>query len=112
MDAIYEPLVFTRHKLPLRALIIERQTWFCTRDPGRLRGRYFENRITRKLDEDQRRTVHLCCKGEVKEVQMVSEYAVYALLIYHHHPANSQLRQWLIGGRRSKADCASAVRSE
>ncbi|OCR26548.1 phage antirepressor protein [Pseudomonas syringae] len=95
MDAIYEPLVFTRHKLPLHALIIERQAWFSARDLGRLVGMFFENRITRKLDSDQRRTVRLICYGEVQEVQMISESAVYALLIYHHHPANSQLRQWL-----------------
>ncbi|WP_426142905.1 BRO-N domain-containing protein [Pseudomonas sp. DWP3-1-2] len=95
MDALYEPLVFTRHKLPLHALIIERQAWFCALDLGRLMGMFFEQRITRKLDADQRRTVNLRYKGEVQEVQMISESAVYALLIYHHHPANSQLRQWL-----------------
>ena len=95
MDATYEPLVFTRHQLHLHALIIEGQAWFCARDLGRLVGMFLENRITRKLDSDQRRTVRLICYGEVKEVQMISESAVYALLIYHHHPANSQLRQWL-----------------
>ncbi|WP_426118391.1 BRO-N domain-containing protein [Pseudomonas sp. DSP3-2-2] len=95
MDAIYEPLVFTRHNLPLHALIIEGQAWFCARDLGRLVGMFFANRFTRKLDSDQRRTERLICYGDVKEVQMISKSAVYALLIYHHHPANSQLRQWL-----------------
>lgn len=45
MDALYEPLVFTRHKLPLHALIIERQAWFSALDLGRLMGMFFEQRL-------------------------------------------------------------------
>ncbi|WP_397450944.1 Bro-N domain-containing protein [Pseudomonas sp. NA-150] len=95
MESPHQPHVFTRHKLKLHALIIERQAWFCTRDLGRLMGMFFEDRITRKLDTDQRRVVTLEYYGELKDMQMISESAVYAMLIYHHHPENFQLRRWL-----------------
>lgn len=95
METVLEPLVFKRHKLHLHALLLERQAWFCARDLGRLMGVYLEDRLTRKLDADQRCTLRLRYYGEAKEVCMVSESAAYALLVHHHHPANSQLRQWL-----------------
>jgi prophage antirepressor-like protein len=95
MDTPFEPLVFTRSKLHLHALIIEHQAWFCARDLGRLMGIYLEERLTRKLDPDQRRTLSLRYYRDIKEIPMVSESGAYALLLHHHHPANSQLRQWI-----------------
>lgn len=95
MEQLFEPHVFIRHKLRLHALILERQAWFCARDLGRLMGMFFENRVTHKLAPDERCDLLLNYYGEAKEVRMISESAVYALLIYHQHPENQQLRQWL-----------------
>jgi len=95
MELLFEPHVFTRHKLKLHALILERQAWFCVRDLGRLMGMLFEERATRKLTPDQRRTLTLRYYDEAKDVLMISEAGVYAMLIYHHHPENQHLRQWL-----------------
>ncbi|MDB6144836.1 MAG: phage antirepressor protein [Pseudomonas sp.] len=95
MEQLFEPHVFIRHKLRLHALILERQAWFCARDLGRLMGMFFENRITNKFAADERCDLLLNYYGEAKEVRMISESAVYALLVHHHHPENQQLRQWL-----------------
>ncbi|WP_397449988.1 Bro-N domain-containing protein [Pseudomonas sp. NA-150] len=95
MEQRFEPHVFTRHTLKLHALIIERQAWFCARDIGRLMGMFFHDRITLKLAPDQRRSVMLRYYDEYKEVQVISESGVYAMLIYHHHPENQPLGQWL-----------------
>ncbi len=36
MDENYlTPSIFTRHKLPLHALLIQNQPWFCARDLSR-----------------------------------------------------------------------------
>lgn len=95
MEMIFEPMVFTRHKLRLHALIIERQAWFSLRDMGRLMGRFFDERVANKLDGDQLRVVRMNYGGEASDVPMINESAVYALLIFHHHPEHRQLRQWL-----------------
>lgn len=95
MDTPFEPLRFTHQKRHLHALIMEQQAWFCARDLGRLMGLFLENRLVRKLDPDQRCTLTLNYYGEAQEMLMVSESAAYALLVHHHHPANSQLRQWI-----------------
>jgi prophage antirepressor-like protein len=95
MEQLFEPHVFIRHNLRLHALILERQAWFCARDLGRLMGMFFENRVTHKLAPDERCDLLLDYYGEAKEVRMISESGVYALLIYHKHPENQQLRQWL-----------------
>lgn len=95
MESHYDPMVFTRHKLRLHALILERQAWFCLRDLGRFLGMFFEERITRKLAPDQRRYVPLRYYDEIEDVLMVSESAAYALLIYHGHPSHDPIRKWL-----------------
>lgn len=95
MEPHYEPMVFTRHNIRLHAVIIERQAWFCARDLGHFLGMFFEERITRKLAPDQRRHVPLRHYQEVKDVLMISESAVYALLIYHGNGSHDPLRKWL-----------------
>lgn len=61
------PTVFSRHNLSLHALLLENQPWFCARDLGRLMGWYLDERTTRKLDEDQRRTVNILFHGRGKK---------------------------------------------
>ncbi|MBA1430422.1 MULTISPECIES: BRO-N domain-containing protein [Pseudomonas fluorescens group] len=93
-----EPLiavVFNRHSLPLHTLLLENQPWFCARDLGRLMGWHLDERTTRKLDEDQKRTVKLLFHGQPEEMLMISESGAYALLIYHYVPGNRLLRSWL-----------------
>ncbi|CRM79218.1 Bro-N domain-containing protein [Pseudomonas sp. 25 R 14] len=91
----YAPTVFTRQNLPLHSLLLENQPWFCARDLGRLMGRYLDERTTRKLDEDQHRTVNLLFHGQPEEMLMISESGAYALLVYHYAPGNRLLRSWL-----------------
>ncbi|MCI8208398.1 phage antirepressor protein [Pseudomonas sp. S25] len=95
MEPPLEPMVFNRHKYHLHGLLIDRQAWFCARDLGRMMGLFLEERFTRKLAPDQRRNVLMSYYGEAKETLMVSESAVYALLVYHPNPANLPLRKWL-----------------
>lgn len=88
-------LVFTRHNLQLHALLLENQAWFCARDLGRLMGWFLDERTTRKLDEDQRKTLKLLFHGQPEEMLMISESGAYALLVYHYTPGNRLLRSWL-----------------
>ncbi|WP_455929790.1 BRO-N domain-containing protein [Pseudomonas fluorescens] len=88
-------VVFTRQNLQLHTLLLENQPWFCARDLGRLMGWYLDERTTRKLDKDQRRTINLLFHGQPQEMLMISESGVYALLVYHYTPGNRLLRSWL-----------------
>lgn len=90
-----DAVVFTRHNLQLHALLLENQAWFCARELGRLMGWYLDERTTRKLDEDQRRTINLLFHGQPEEMLMISESGAYALLVYHYTPGNRLLRRWL-----------------
>ena len=90
-----DAVVFTRHNLQLHALLLENQAWFCARELGRLMGWFLDERTTRKLDEDQRRTVKLLFHGQPQEMLMISESGAYALLVYHYTPGNRLLRSWL-----------------
>ena len=65
-------MVFNRHKYQLHGLLIDRQAWFCARDPGRMMGMFIEERFTRKLAPDQRRSLLMSCYGEAKETLMTA----------------------------------------
>ncbi|MEX5560141.1 Bro-N domain-containing protein [Pseudomonas rhodesiae] len=92
---LYIAVVFTRHHLPLHALLLENQPWFCARDLGRLMGYCLDERTTRKLDADQRQYLKLLFHGQPEELLMISESGAYALLVYHYAPENRLLRSWL-----------------
>jgi prophage antirepressor-like protein len=89
MNDEWEPLastLFTRHDIHLHALLFENQAWFCARDIGRLMGKYLDERMSRKLDTDQRRMLLVHAHGVAEERLMLSESGVYALLVYHYCP--------------------------
>jgi prophage antirepressor-like protein len=93
-----EPLIstlFTRHNIYLHALLVENQAWFCAHDLGRLMGKYLDERMSRKLDADQRQMMFVYAHGAAEERLMVSESGVYALLVYHYCQEYRLLREWL-----------------
>lgn len=89
------PTTFHRHNRPLRTLLLESQVWFCAREMGRLMGWPLNERTTRKLDPDQRRTLTLATPSGEEAELMVSESGVYAMLVHHYHAENRELRQWI-----------------
>lgn len=95
MNEHFESLRFTRHKRFLHALMLESQAWFSVVDLGRLMGCHLNERLIRKLDDDQRRIISLDHHGTVRPTLMVSESGMYALMVYHHIPENQNLRRWL-----------------
>ncbi|MCG8907868.1 BRO family protein [Pseudomonas sp. DP-17] len=96
MDDGFFPSVFIRHNRPLRATLIDDQAWFVTADLARLMGQYNEQRFRRRLDEDQWRESFIRTQaGNEIPVELISECAVYALLVYFPHPEQRMLRQWI-----------------
>ena len=87
--------LFTRHNIYLHALLVENQVWFCAHDLGRLMGKFLDERMSRKLDADQRQMMYIYAHGAAEERLMVSESGVYALLVYHYCPEYRLLREWL-----------------
>lgn len=97
-DDVAEPItstLFTRNNIHLHALLLENQAWFYARDIGRLMGKYLDERMSRKLDADQRRMLLVQAHGTAEERLMLSESGVYALLVYHYCPEYRSLREWL-----------------
>ncbi|MBP5969568.1 MULTISPECIES: BRO-N domain-containing protein [Pseudomonas] len=96
MDENYlTPSIFTRHKLPLHALLIQNQPWFCARDLSRLLHIYLNERILRKLDPDQHQTRKTLIHNQIENTLLISESGIYALLVYHYCPEYRALREWL-----------------
>ncbi len=75
----YIPIAFTRHNLHLHTLLVENQAWFSASDLGRLMSKHLDERMTRKLDPDQRRMMPVHVHGLTEERLMLSESGVYAI---------------------------------
>ena len=95
MSDLFSVTAFTRHNLPLHALLLENQPWFCARDIGRLMGFYLSERMVNKLDKDQYRSLWIEYYRQPEKQLMLSESGVYALLVYHYAPGNRLLREWI-----------------
>ena len=95
LQRYFTPTVFTRHNRFLHAFMQDHEAWFCVQDLGRLMGYPLNERLTLKLDPDQRRNVFLRKDGKIIDCAMVSESGMYALLVHHVIPENRHLRQWL-----------------
>jgi len=91
------PTTFTRHRRQLRAVLLEPNCWFSTRDLARLIGQpHLEERVTRTLDADQLLdAVLLNTHGQPETTRLISESGVYAALIHYYHPENRCIRRWL-----------------
>jgi prophage antirepressor-like protein len=95
MSDLFSVTVFIRHNLPLHALLLENQPWFCARDIGRLMGFHLSERMVNKLDKDQHRPLWIEYYRQPEKQLMLSESGVYALLVYHYAPGNRLLREWI-----------------
>lgn len=69
----FTPTVFTRHNHFLHAFMQNHEAWFCVQGLGRLMGYPLNERLTLKLDPDQRRNVLLRKDGEIVDCAIVSE---------------------------------------
>lgn len=118
MTDCFEPQLFIRHHRQLRALQLDHQAWFCLADTARLMGKALDERALRKLDHDQHRIAWLKSDGRWSKQFLISESALFALLVHHYVPENRALRRWLTHEvlptlRMSHgAFCASAIWSE
>ena len=96
MQEALTPLIFHRHTNPLRAVILDDQPWFVATDFGRLIGERRTERLCRRMDPDQLRTVRLRHTDDSEEdVLALSESGLYKTLFRFHHPEHRALRLWL-----------------
>lgn len=67
MTESLDTTLFIRHNVALHALLVENQAWFCAHDLGRLMAKQLDERLTRKLDADQRKLMLVDIYGAPKE---------------------------------------------
>lgn len=96
MHDAYTPIVFQRHNLFLRTVMIDNQPWLVAIDFARLIGVLRPNRMPRLVDPHQRRAVVLRhASGGSEEVIAISEAGAYRLLYRFAHPEHRCISRWL-----------------
>ncbi|WP_242443063.1 BRO family protein [Pseudomonas sp. LFM046] len=91
------PATFIRHKLQLRAVLLDEEPWFSSSDLARLINHpLVPERVQRNLDDDQvQRAWMRNSHGDFEQELLISESGVYAVLIFYYHPENRGLRHWI-----------------
>ncbi|MCY1300402.1 hypothetical protein D9M70_499650 [compost metagenome] len=96
MQDAYTPLVFFRHNLRLRAVMIDNRPWFVAHDFAQMIGVRDPRRLLRALEKHEKRSVALkytSCFHE--EVDAISDAGAYKALSRFIRPEHGDLGRWL-----------------
>ncbi|MDT4865275.1 hypothetical protein D3C72_2113300 [compost metagenome] len=78
MQDAHIPLVFFRHNLRLRAVMIDNQPWFVAHDFAQLIGARRPRHMLRALEPHEQRCVTLkCTSGFLEVVEAISRGAIW-----------------------------------
>ena len=92
MQDAYTPIVFQRHSLYLRAVMIDNRPWFVGHDFAAPRAHL----LARRIAPHQRRAVMLQYdSGGREEVEVISDLGAYNALFRFGHPENRSIGRWL-----------------
>ena len=96
MHDAYTPLVFFRHNLRLRAVMIDNQPWFVARDFAKLIGARHPRRMLRSLEPHEKRCVTLkCTSGFLEEVDAISDAGAYKAVYRFARLERWDISRWL-----------------
>ncbi|WP_271411751.1 BRO-N domain-containing protein [Pseudomonas sp. Q1-7] len=96
MQDAFIPVVFQRHSLQLRALMIDNRPWFVAYDFARLIAAPRALLLARRMPVHQRRTVLLQYdSGTREELDVISDLGAYNALFRFGHPEHRSIGQWL-----------------
>ncbi|WP_280288618.1 phage antirepressor [Pseudomonas sp. BN417] len=96
MHDAYTPIVFQRHSLHLRAVMIDHRPWIVAYDFARLIAAPCALLLARRMPEHQRRTVLLQYDGGTREeLDVISDVGAYNALFRFGHPEHRCIGQWL-----------------
>jgi prophage antirepressor-like protein len=96
MQDAYTPIVFQRHSLQLRAVMIDNRPWFVAYDFARLIAAPRALLLARRMPAHQRRTVLLQYEtGTREEMEVISDAGAYNALFRFGHPEHRCIGRWL-----------------
>ena len=79
----------------VRVVMIDAMPWFVAADVCRALGLTNPAEVVRGLEEDEKRISSADTKRGVREVIVISESGVYALIFRSRKPNAGQFRQWV-----------------
>ncbi len=96
MHDAYTPLVFYRHSLRLRALMVDNQPWFVAHDFARLIGHPDAHSLLQVLQPHEQQTLCLEYTGDFHEdVTAISDIGAYRALFHFGEPEHGDFGRWL-----------------
>jgi prophage antirepressor-like protein len=86
---------FNESNMQVHVEVINNEPWFVASDLCAILGLSNTTEAIRGLDDDERLTSEILRAGQRREVNLVSESGMYALVIRSNKPIGKKLRKWV-----------------
>jgi prophage antirepressor-like protein len=86
---------FSESKQPVRNVLINGTPWFVARDVCDVLGLKDTNMSLKPLDDDEKLTQKILGSGQTREMWLISESGLYALVLRSNKPYAKTFRKWI-----------------
>ncbi len=88
---------FSESKQPVRNVLIENKPWFVAKDVCDVLGLKDTNMSIKTLDDDEKLTQKIFGSGQNRNMWIISESGLYALILRSNKPYAKTFRKWITG---------------
>lgn len=88
-------VAFQFGKREVRTVIIDNEPWFVAKDVAGILGYSTTNRMTERLDDDEKGTRKLCTLGGDQEMTIINESGLYNAILGSNKSDAKKFKKWV-----------------
>ena len=88
-------VAFQFGKREVRTVIVDNEPWFVAKDVAEILGYSTTNRMTERLDDDEKGTRKLCTLGGDQEMTIINESGLYNAILGSNKPDAKKFKKWV-----------------
>lgn len=88
-------VAFQFGKREVRTVIVDNEPWFVAKDVAEILGYSTANRMTERLDDDEKGTRKLCTLGGDQEMTIINESGLYNAILGSNKPDAKKFKKWV-----------------
>lgn len=87
--------IFNYEKDNVRTIVRDGEPWFVLKDICNILGLNDTSKIAERLDEDELTRIKLMSSGQTREMFIVNESGMYAIILRSNKPNAKPFRKWV-----------------
>ena len=88
-------VAFQFGKREVRTVIVDNEPWFVAKNVAEILGYSTANRMTERLDDDEKGTRKLCTLGGDQEMTIINESGLYNAILGSNKPDAKKFKKWV-----------------